>query len=229
VILISLFAIFLLLNGGSKPIHSVETDKNVLAITFDAAWGAENTEYLLNILSEKNVKATFFLCGYWVKNYPDLVKKIHGSGHDIANHGNTHINCSDISKEQVQEEILGTHEKVYDLIGMEMDLFRPPYGAYNSVLMEMAKELGYHVVKWNVDSFDWMNKGVQFETDHVLNNKNLQNGAIILFHNGAKDTLEALPAIIEGLRAKGYEFVSVSELIIRENYTVDEMGRQRAI
>ena len=213
--------------GRKIPIYSVETDRKVVAITFDAAWGADDTDILLNILAEENVKATFFLCGYWVKNYPDEVRKMHEAGHDIANHGNTHANCTKLSLEQNKAEIGGAHEKVYELLGIEMDLFRAPYGAYNNILMNAASELGYYVIQWDVDSWDWMNKGVQFEISHVVNHKNLQNGSIILFHNDTKDTPEALPVILKELKAKGYEFVPVSELIMREGFIIDETGRQK--
>ena len=213
--------------GRKIPIYSVETDRKVAAITFDAAWGADDTDILLGILAEENIRATFFLCGYWVKNYPDEVRKMHDAGHDIANHGNTHANCTKLSLEQNKAEIQGAHDRVYELIGVDMDLFRAPYGAYNNALMDAASELGYYVIQWDVDSWDWMNKGIQFEISHVVNHKNLQNGSIILFHNDAKDTPEALPVIIKELKAKGYDFVPVSELIIREGYVIDETGRQK--
>jgi len=214
-------------SGRKIPIYSVETGKKVVAITFDAAWGADDTDILLNILQEEDVKATFFLCGYWVKNYPDEVKKMHEAGHDIANHGNTHANCKNLSLEQNKAEIQGAHDRVYDLLGIEMNLFRAPYGAYNNTLMDAASELGYYVIQWDVDSWDWMNKGVQFEISHVVNHENLQNGSIILFHNDTKDTPEALPIIIKELKTKGYSFVPISELIMHENFVIDETGRQK--
>jgi polysaccharide deacetylase family sporulation protein PdaB len=201
-------------------------DKRV-AVSFDAAWGADDTDTLLQILHEHDVLTTFFLCGYWVDKHPDQVKKIAQAGHDIGNHGNTHAHGAQLNLAQNKAEITGCHEKIKAVTGIEANLFRPPYGEYNNTVIQAAEELDYFVIQWDVDSLDWKNRGVQATIDRVLNHKNLQNGSIILFHNDAKDTPQALSAILKGLKEKGYEIVPVSQLIHKENFHMDHTGRQR--
>jgi len=210
------------------PIYSVERDDMRVSISFDAAWGADDTDILLEILAEFNVRTTFFLCGYWVEKYPEEVKRIHAAGHDIGNHGDTHAHGAQLNLEQNKQEIMGTHEKVRNLLGIEMDLFRPPYGEYNNTVIAAAEALGYFTIQWDVDSHDWMNKGPRYEINQVLNHKNLGSGSIILFHNDAKDTPITLRPILQGLIDKGFTIVPISELIHRENFTIDHTGRQRS-
>ena len=209
------------------PIYSVETTEPQLSISFDAAWGCEDTDELLRILRENDTKATFFLCGYWVKKYPEIVKKIYDEGHDIGNHGDTHAHGSQLSVEQNMKEIQGVHEKVKEIISKDINLFRPPYGEYNNTVIEAAENLNYYTIQWDVDSHDWMKKGVDYEINQVLNHKNLRNGSIILFHNDTKDTPLCLDTIIKGLKTKGYNLVPISELIYKENYSIDHTGRQK--
>lgn len=137
----------------SLPIYCVDTKENKVAISFDAAWGNDDTDDLLEILKEYNINATFFLVSMWVENYPDDVKKILEAGHDVGNHSSTHPHMSQLSKEAIKEELMGAHEKVKDLTGYEMDLFRPPFGDYNDTLVETAKECGYYTIQWDVESW----------------------------------------------------------------------------
>lgn len=211
------------------PIYSVETDEKVVSISFDAAWGNEDTQELLDILDKYEIKATFFLVGSWVDKYSEDVKNIYARGHDIGNHSTTHAHMTRISKEQCIKELMDSHKKVQDLLGYDMDLFRPPYGDYNDSLVKTAKECGYYTVQWDVDSLDWKEYGIEHEVKTVLNHKNLQNGSIILFHNDTKYTPQALVPIIEGLLEKGYKIIPISELIIREDYYMDHTGRQKKV
>lgn len=208
------------------PIYCVETDKPKIAISFDAAWGADDTDRLLEILDENDVKTTFFMCGYWVDKYPEEVKKIAEAGHDLGNHSSTHPHMSQLSKEQIKDEITKTGNKVKELTGVEMNLFRAPFGEYTNDVITAANECGYYTIQWSIDSLDWKEFGTEHEINQVLKNKNLENGAIVLFHNDAKYTPEALDTIIKGIKEKGYEIVPVSELIIKDNYIVDNTGRQ---
>ena len=213
---------------GSKqlPIYSVETALNRVAISFDAAWGADDTDELLRILQEHDVITTFFLCGFWVEKYPDEVRRIFEAGHDIANHGETHAHGRQLSKEANMREIMLTHNRVRDLLGIEMNLFRPPFGEYNNTVLQAADAVGYFTVQWDVDSHDWMNRGTQYEIDRVLNNPNLRNGSIVLFHNDAPNTPRTLATIIRGLKDKGFEIVPISQLIHTESFHMDHAGRQ---
>lgn len=215
-------------DGRVLPIYSVETEEKVVAISFDCAWGDEYTQILLDILAEYEVTATFFMTGGWIESYPDDVKAIAAAGHDLGNHSENHKNMSQLSTTEIASELLSPHEKVKELTGIEMDLFRPPYGDYDNDVINTAADCGYYAIQWDVDSLDWKDYGTESIINTVLNHKSLQNGSIILMHNGAKYTPEALPVIIEGLLEKGYTLVPISELIIRENYHMDHTGRQIA-
>lgn len=213
-------------NGRELPIYCVQTDEKKVALSFDAAWGNEDTQQILDILAKYNVHVTFFMTGGWVENYPDDVKRIYEAGHDLGNHSETHPNMSRLSDEEQKQEIMAVHEKVKELTGVEMELFRPPYGDYNNAVVLNARACGYYPIQWDVDSLDWKDYGAESIIDTVVNHKNLQNGSIILCHNGAKYTAQALEQVICGLQEKGYEIVPISELIYREDYHMDVTGRQ---
>lgn len=139
-------------DGRELPIYCVETDKKQVALSFDAAWGNEDTEEILSILKKHNVHATFFMTGGWVENYPNDVKAILAAGHDLGNHSENHKNMSQLSNEEKKQEIIKTHEKVKSLTGYEMCLFRPPYGDYDNDVVNTAKSCGYYTIQWDVDS-----------------------------------------------------------------------------
>ena len=208
------------------PIYCVDTEEKKVALSFDAAWGNEDTHIILGILAKHNVKVTFFMTGEWVNKYPDDVKAITAAGHDLGNHSENHKQMSQLSQEQCVEEIMKVHETVKNLTGVEMNLFRPPYGDYNNTLVGSARDCGYYTIQWDVDSLDWKDYGVDGIINKTVNNKKLGNGSIILLHNGAKYTPEALELIIIGLKDMGYELVPVSQLIYSGEYKVDHTGRQ---
>ena len=213
-------------NGRELPIYSVETEEKKVALSFDAAGGNVDTQELLDILAKYNVRATFFMTGGWVESYPEDVKKIQAAGNDLGNHSENHKNMSQLTDEQCQEELMKVHNKVKELTGVEMNLFRPPYGDYDNHVITNAKACGYYAIQWSVDSLDWKDYGVDSIIKTVTEHKELKNGAIILMHNGAKYTHEALPTVIEKLQAAGYELVPISELIYKDNYHLDVTGRQ---
>ena len=208
------------------PIYCVQTDKPQIALTFDAAWGNEDTQQILEILKKHDIKVTFFMTGGWVESYPDDVKSILEAGHDLGNHSENHKNMSQLSDSEKTEELMSVHNKVKELTGYEMFLFRPPYGDYDDAVVENAKQNGYYTIQWDVDSLDWKDYGVDAIIDTVCNHKHLGNGSIILCHNGAKFTAQALDTTITQLKEKGYEFVPVSELIYRKDFEMDHEGRQ---
>lgn len=210
------------------PIYSVKTDEKKIAISFDAAWGAEDFDTIIDILDKHNVKTTFFMTGEWVEKYPECVKTLVANGHDLGNHSTSHPDMTKLSKEQQKEEIMGVHNAVKELTGYEMELFRPPYGAYNNEAILTSYELGYFPVQWSVDSLDWKDLSASEIINKVCNHKALAPGAIILCHNGAKHTAEALDEMLTNLKAQGYEIVPISELILRENYHMDVTGQQVA-
>jgi peptidoglycan-N-acetylglucosamine deacetylase len=216
-------------NTSSKrdlPIYCVNTEEKKVALSFDAAWGNEDTQNILDILAKHEVKVTFFMTGGWVEKYPEDVKAIAAAGHDLGNHSENHKQMSQLSSEQCAEEIIKVHNKVKEIAGIEMNLFRPPYGDYNNTLVGTARECGYYTIQWDVDSLDWKDYGVDSIIKSVVNNKHLGNGSIILMHNGARDTPEALESIITGLKEKGFELVPISQLIYTGEYKIDHEGRQ---
>lgn len=213
-------------NGRELPIYCVDTKEKKVALSFDAAWGNEDTRKILEILKKHKVHVTFFMTGGWVESFPEDVKAIHEAGHDLGNHSENHKNMSQLSNEEKTQELQKVHEKVKKLTGEDMELFRPPYGDYDDDVVLNATENGYYTIQWDVDSLDWRDYGVDNIIDTVINHKNLGNGSIILCHNGAKYTAQALDALITGLEEKGYEIVPVSELIYREDYHMDVTGRQ---
>ena len=208
------------------PIYSVDSEEKVVALSFDAAWGNEDTKQILEILEKNDVKVTFFMTGGWVEKYPEDVKAISAAGHELGNHSENHKNMSRLSVAECKEELMLVHNRVKELTGIEMRVFRPPYGDYDDEVIKTVYECGYYPIQWDVDSLDWKNYGVQKIVDTVVKHKALQNGSIILMHNGAKYTASALQSVIDGLKEKGYKFVTMSELIIKENYHIDHTGRQ---
>lgn len=208
------------------PIYCVQTDKPQVALSFDAAWGNEDTKQILDTLKKYNIHVTFFMTGGWVENYPDDVKSIYEAGHDLGNHSENHKHMSQLGTAEICDEINKVTDKVKTLTGYTMFLFRPPYGDYDNKVITQTKSCGYYPIQWSVDSLDWKNYGVDSIIDTVLNHKDLKNGAIILMHNGAKYTAEALPKVIEGLQEKGFEIVPISKLIYRDNYHMEHDGSQ---
>ena len=213
-------------NGRQLPIYCVDTAEKKIALTFDAAWGNEDTAQILEILKKHDVRVTFFMTGGWVESYPDDVKAILAAGHDLGNHSENHKNMSQLSDAEKKEELMKVHEKVRTLTGYEMFLFRPPYGDYDNAVVNVAKENGYYTIQWDVDSLDWKDYGVDSIIKTVTQHKHLGNCSIILCHNGAKYTAKALDMLIATLKNEGYTFVPVSELIYKDNYHMDHEGRQ---
>lgn len=213
-------------DGRELPIYCVETSEKKVALSFDAAWGNEDTGKILEILKKHNVHVTFFMTGGWVESYPDDVKAILAAGHDLGNHSENHKNMSQLSNDEKEQELMKVHEKVKTLTGYEMFLFRPPYGDYDNDVVKVAQKCGYSTIQWDVDSLDWKDYGVDSIISTVCNHKHLGNGSIILCHNGAKYTAEALDSLITNLKDQGYEIVPVSQLILREKYHMNHEGRQ---
>lgn len=119
-----------------------------------AHWGADDTDTLIEILNKNNVNATFFLCGYWVDKYPEEVRKIYEAGNEIGNHSNTHPHGAQLSLEQNKENIMACHEKIKNLLGIDANLYRPPFGEYNDTVLNAAKECNYYAIQWDVDSLE---------------------------------------------------------------------------
>ena len=207
------------------PVYSTKriNDKKI-SISFDAAWGADDTEEIINILGKHQIKATFFVVGEWVDKYPEAVKALHNAGHEIQNHSDTHPHLTNLSKDEIMEEIQKCNQKIETVTGIKPTLLRPPYGDYNNQVIETVEGMNMTAIQWSVDSLDWKELSAQEIIDRVKSA--ITPGGIVLFHNAAKNTPAALPALLESLIAEGYEFVPISQLIYKENYTIDHTGMQ---
>ena len=208
------------------PIYCVERDDNKIAISFDAAWGTEFTDEILEILEERNIKCTFFLVGFWVDAHPDKVRIIAEKGHEIGNHSTNHPHMSNLSREQIIKEIETTQEKIKELAGeRSVKLIRPPFGDYNNLLIKTCREMGFYPIQWDVDSLDWKELGAEHTYKQVT--EKVKSGSIVLFHNNAKYTTQALPGILDKFLEEGYDFVPISELIYKDSYDIDHTGMQK--
>lgn len=196
-----------------KPIFEVKTAKPVLALTFDISWGTKTPVQVLDILQEHQIRATFFLSGPWVEKNPQLSRRIAAAGHEIGSHGYHHINLSQLSFEEIKGEIRKAHASIEKVTGYTPRLIRTPNGDYDNKVIQAAQECGYQVIQWGTDSLDWKNPGVEAITQRVLSR--CHPGDIILMHasDTCQQTPEALPVIIRGLKEKGYQLVTVSELL----------------
>ena len=168
------------------------------------------------------------MTGGWVDDNPDCVKELVKRGHDLGNHSDHHYDMTTISQAKKDSELQSVHDKVKKLTGYEMYLFRPPYGAYDNDVIKTAYALHYYPIQWSVDSLDWKNYGVDSIITTVCNHKELAPGAIILCHNGAKYTADALDTMLTNLEEQGYTIVPISKLIMKKNYHMDATGKQIA-
>ncbi len=217
--------------GSTKkdlPIYCVDKgDEKIISISFDAAWGNEDTDDLIDILGKYNVKATFFVVGEWVDKYPESVKALSDAGHEIMNHSNTHPHMTKLSEEKMQQELIECNKKIENITGIKPILFRAPYGDYNDTVIQTMRENGCYTIQWDVDSLDWKDLSASEITKRVTSK--VRPGSIVLFHNAAKHTPEALPSILEKLQTDGFSIVPISNLIYADNYEIDNTGKQYLI
>lgn len=206
------------------PIYCVQRDQKMAALSFDAAWGNEDTQQLIDILAKYNVKVTFFVVGDWVDKYPESVKALHDAGHEVMTHSAHHDHFNALSAEQIAADLQLSCDKIEGVTGVRPTLFRPPYGEYDDHVITTTRAAGLEPIQWDVDSLDWKDLSAADITKRVTSK--VQPGSIVLFHNAAKHTPEALPGILENLIGQGYTLVPISELILPGNYTIDHTGRQ---
>jgi len=207
------------------PIYGVDTTEKKVAITFDSAWGADKTLGILDLLKKYDAKATFFLVGFWVDKYPDMVKAIHEQGIEIGTHSNTHPDFVNLTEEQMRLELTTSIDKIENITNTKVNLFRAPYGSYNNTMLNLTKELNLSTIQWTIDTLDWKGLSGGEMVGRVLNK--VDNGAIILCHNNSDNILDGLELILNRLTTSGYKFVSVGDLIMKDNYYIDNLGIQR--
>ena len=210
------------------PIYCVEREQKMCSVSFDAAWGNEDTQILIDILARYNVKATFFCVGDWAEKYPESVKALHDAGHEVMSHSNHHDHFNTLSAQEIIDDLNACNDKIEAVTGVRPTLFRPPYGEYDDHVISTVRGMGIQPIQWDVDSLDWKDYDAATITQRVT--EKVGPGSIVLFHNAALHTPEALPGILEYLLGQGYSIVPVSQLVLSgeegTDYTIDHTGRQ---
>jgi len=189
--------------------YMANTQEKVVALTFDDGPDPFDTPDILDILKEKEVRATFFVLGKAAQSNPFLLKRLIKEGHEIGNHGFNH----DYQQRRLVEEINYTDQIVFAATGNHTFFYRPPGGLVSKTQLETTKKNGHLVALWSVDSKDWRNPGVKQIVDNVM--KNVFPGSIILMHDGGyqrTQTVKALGPIIDALKTRGYRLATLSEL-----------------
>lgn len=210
--------------GRLIPIYDVKTNAKEVAISFDATWGTELTDEILDILRQYKITTTFFLAGHWVDKHPDYVVKIADAGHEIGNHSYSHPHMNTLDEKGIAYELQRNENLIFDLTGQRTTLFRPPFGEYNNQVIATASTLGYHTIQWSVDSLDWKNLTSGQIYDRVMGQ--IKPGSIVLFHNAAPGTPGAIRRIIPDLQQAGYVILPVSKLLHKGDFYVDHAGTQ---
>lgn len=193
---------------------SFDNSEMNIALTFDDGPHPRLTPQILDILNKYGVKATFFVVGSNVKAYPDVVKRVLDDGHELGNHTENHINLEKSNSRNVIKELKDSHDDVLELCDFNMKYFRPPMGAVNKTVCQIAKKMDYDVILWSIDTEDWRHLSVDKITDNIY--KNIKSGSIILFHDyisNGSPTPEAIDIIIPQLQEKGYNFVTIGQLL----------------
>ena len=206
------------------PIYSVERPKKLCAISFDAAWGADQTQTILDTLAKYDVKATFFVVGRWAEEFPDQVKAIHEAGHEVMNHSDGHGHYNTMTADEITADLRRCNQKVAAITGKTPTLVRCPYGEFDDHVIAAVRSLGMEPIQWDVDSLDWKKIPADQITERVT--EKLRPGSIVLFHNAAPHTPQALPEILTFMIHDGYTIVPISQLIYPADYTIDHTGRQ---
>ena len=206
------------------PVYCVQRDDKTVAISFDAAWGNEDTQTLIDILDQYGVNATFFVVGAWVDKYPESVRALADAGNEVMNHSTSHAHFSKLSHSEIVRDVNLCNDKIEQITGVRPSLFRCPYGEYDDHVIQAVSSLGMTAVQWDVDSLDW--KGISADEIQRRVLDRVQPGSIVLFHNAAENTPEALPGILESLISNGYRIVPITQLLLQGDCFIDNTGRQ---
>ena len=212
-------------NEKYLPIYDVQTEENKVALTMNCAWNAEDIDKILEILEENNVKITFFIVGDWIEKYPEAVKKVYEAGHEIGTHSDTHPHVNNLSYEENVKQLENSNDKIEKITGTRTNLYRTPYGEYNQTVIKAAQDKGYYTIQWNLDTLDYT--GLTGEEMWNRIKDKIGSGDIILMHNGTEHTADSLDKIIKNIKEQNLEIVKISDLIYKENYTIDVNGTQK--
>ena len=201
------------------PIYNVDTNEPKIAFTMNCAWNADDIDQILATLSKHNTHITFFMVGDWVDKYPDAVKKISEAGHEIANHSDGHKHVNNLNIEENEKEVKLCSDKIEAITGKKTTLYRGPYGEYNNTVIQAAQNQNHITIQWSLDTLDY--KGLTADEMWARLNGKVKNGDIILSHNGTKHTADSLDKILTNLESNGFKVVTVSDLIYKDNYIID--------
>ena len=191
---------------------SVRNDGNFIALTFDDGPHPKNTPRLLDMLRQRNIKATFYVIGNSVNLYPEIARRIVAEGHEIGNHTYNHPNLTKLSNASVRKELDTTRDAIIRATGVRPRTMRPPYGALRTSQRQMIKsEYGYPTILWDVDPLDWKRPGTAVVKSRILSGT--KSGSIVLAHDLHSTTVDAMPTTLDALLAKGFRFVTVSQLL----------------
>jgi len=219
-------AVFFGKSSRKIPVYGVEVkgERKVIALTFDAAWGADKTQGIIDTMKKYDAKGTFFLVGFWLDKFEKETKAIAEAGFDIGNHSRNHLNMPKLSDDEIRAEIEYVNDRVNELTGIKPTYFRAPFGDYSDRLMSAIEELDMVGVQWSIDSLDWKGLSAKEIFNRVV--PKAKSGDIVLFHNNSDHVLDALPLVLSALKEQGFEFVTLSELVATEGYSIDNNGIQ---
>lgn len=186
-------------------------NEKVIAFACNIDWGNEYIKPMLNIFDTYNIKISFFVTGRWARDNKELLREIYSRGHEIGNHGYLHKDYSKLNYESNKKQILEAENIIYKITGVKSKYFAPPSGAYNKYTVKAAKNLNYKIIMWSIDTIDWRDDSTK---EKIIKRvvSNAHNSAIVLMHP-RKETVKALPIIIESLKRKGYKIGRVSDVI----------------
>ena len=206
------------------PIYSVKTEEPKISLTINCAWNADDINKILETLEKEDVKVTFFMVGDWIEKNSEAAKKIFEAGHELANHSYNHPHVNNLNYDKNVEQINKCSDLIKSITGKESTLYRGPYGEYNDTVLQAAKDTNHIAIQWSIDTLDYNSLTGEQMWERI--EPKLENGSIILMHNGTENTAISLEMIISNIKAKGYNIVPVSELIYKENFEIDNNGVQ---
>jgi peptidoglycan-N-acetylglucosamine deacetylase len=207
---------------GKVAYWRTKVDGPYIAMTFDDGPHSENTPRLLDLLKQRKIKVTFFIRGQFAALYPDIMKRMAAEGHEIGNHAWSHPYLQTMDEDGVAEELEKTHEIIVQLTGVTPKIMRPPYGFFTrNQIFWASHKVGYKCILWSVDPTDW----AVFNATHVKSQilAHIVPGSIILSHDVHNTTVDAMPETLDALAAKGFQFVTVSDLVAMDQPSLLEI------
>jgi len=215
----------LLPQADRSPVNSVAVDQRVVALSFNAQWGAERTLPLLDVLQKHGVRATFFLPSFWAEEHPLVAREIAARGHELGLDSATHPHMTSLGMEDIRRELLENYRVLQEVTGARPRLFRPPYGEYNDRVIQTAESEGFVTVGWNLDARNRKREG---EPALLIVRRVLQSvepGDIIVFDCNSESTQAAVDVVLTQLGSDGYRVLSISQLISEGAHPTHREGR----